>query len=130
MAVSLGGGYKVGDDDSGPLLAARGLFFFRYFLGVLHGDVAFGEGTYFSLAVDLDGRYGPMYGGLGFSLNWLPGAGSRPGSALGFQAGFMVPTPLTGLWLDICYRPAIIFRESQDLVYHNVLLAVILEAGL
>ena len=125
----LRGGYRMGTFGDGPALAFGGWFFFRHFVGVVHGGVAFiPEGTHFDFTLEFNGRYGPLYGGPSFSLNWLPGTSGRPSTGVGLQVGLHIPTGLDWLWFDLGYRPQIIFRESEHLVYHGVFLGLIFEA--
>ncbi len=126
----LRGGYRMGTLGDGPALAFGGWFFFKHFVGVVHGGAAIlPEGSHFDFSLDFNARCGPLYGGGGFSLNWLPGAGGRPSTGVGLQVGLHIPSGLDWLWFDLGYRPQIIFRESENLVYHGVYMGLIFEAG-
>jgi hypothetical protein len=131
LGASVFSGYSFGEQLEGPPLGARMLFFFRYFVLAISGDMTFvPDGNSFSMLVNLDGRYGPVRLGLLAGLHWLPGKGGSPSAGLGAHAGLMFPTGLDGLWFDLSYRPNLIFLESGNLTYHSVHLGVIIEAGL
>ncbi len=131
LGISIFSGYSFGEQVEGTLVGARAEFFFQYFVGALTGDVVFvPDGAAFSMILDLNGRYGPLYVGFLAGLHWLPGKGGATSPGIGAQAGLTVPLGIEGLWLDIRYRPNLIFLRTSQLLYHAVNVGLILETGL
>ncbi len=124
-------GYSFSEQLDGAVLGARMMFFFRYLIVSLSGDVKFApDGPAYSMTIDLTARYGPVYAGALLGLHWLPGSGGDPATGLGGQVGLIAPTGIDGFWLDIGYRPNLIFLEGQNLSYHAIQVGLLIEAGL
>ena len=131
LGGSLFSGYTLGDRFDGVNLGARALFFFRYFVAGLSGDMTFAQdGPAYSMLLDLDGRYGPIRAGFVFGLHWLPGRGGSPSPGIAGHLGLTIPLGIDGFWLDVAYRPNLIFLESTRLSYHAFNLGLLIEAGL
>ncbi len=131
LGVSLFSGYTLGERFDGANLGARALFFFRYFVAGLSGDITFAEdGSAYSMQVDLNARYGPIRAAFFFGLHWLPGRGGSPSPGIGGQVALTIPLGIDGFWLDVAYRPNLIFLESTRLSYHAINLGLLIEAGL
>lgn len=124
------GGFSFGAEMNGPVLGIEGLFFAEHFLIGLDGRGVFiDEGVMYSFGLELDGRLGPFFGGLGTSLDWLPGRTAARTPALTFQAGLHVVTPWPEVWLNTAYHTNIAFLESRQLVYHSVMVGLLFLTG-
>lgn len=131
LGATLFSGYTIGNRFDGANLGARALFFFRYFVAGLSGDMTFAkDGSAFSLLLDLDGRYGPLRAGFVFGLHWLPGRGGSPSPGIAGEVGLTIPLGIGGIWLDLAYRPNLIFLRTSHLSYHAVNIGLLIEAGL
>jgi len=124
-------GVSTANQMDGPLVGMHGMFAFDHFLGGIHGQSVFiDSGAVYSFGIDLHLRYGPVYGGMGFCGHFFPGNTAHPVPAINFQLGLHVPLPLvTGVFVDLAYRPNIVMHRSRELVYHTFLFGLVFEAG-
>jgi hypothetical protein len=130
FAISPQGGWSSGDPYDGPLIGIRGLFIFDHFVGAACGQAVFVDsGAIYVVGLDLHVRYGPFHGGPGFSSHFIPGGDTRPVPAMSIHAGIFIPTGLAGLFVDLAYRPNIVFHSSREEVYHTFLLGLLFETG-
>jgi hypothetical protein len=121
-------GYSTGNRMDGPVVGLRGLFVFKHFLGGLHGQAIFiDSGAMYTFGLDFQGRYGPLYLGLGPCGHYFPARTGPPIWSIAFQAGVHLLTPLEGVFVDIAYRPVVFLSESKSGGYHNFLLAIVFE---
>ena len=132
FGFSVFSGFSVSENGlRGAVLGGQADFFFRYFLAAVNGDIIFSpDGAAFSLMVDLNARFGPFYSGLLVGLHWLPGKLGAPSSGLGCQVGVHVPLGIDGLWINLAYRPTLVFLQQTNLTYHSLNVGLIIEAGL
>ncbi len=112
----------------GVMVGLRGLFSFDYFLGGLHGQAIFIDtGSTYTLGLDLQGRYGPLYLGLGPCSHYFPVKTGAPIWGISFQGGVHLPSPFEGVFIDLSYRPVVFLSKSKRGVYHTFLLGVAFE---
>ena len=121
-------GYSVGNRMDGIVVGLRGLFVFDHFVGGLHGQAIFIDtGAMYTFGLDLQGRYGPLYLGMGPCGHYFPSKTGAPLWGLSFQAGLHVLTPFEGVFVDISYRPVVFLSDTKRGGYHVFLLGVIFE---
>lgn len=121
-------GYSAGNQMDGVVVGLRGLFVFDHFIGGLHGQAIFIDtGAMYTFGLDFQGRYGPIYAGLGPCGHYFPSRTGAPIWGLGFQAGLHLLTPFEGVFLDISYRPVVFLSETKRGGYHTFLLGLVFE---
>jgi hypothetical protein len=124
------GGWSVGNQLDGPVAGMRALFVFDYFLGGVDGQAIFVDtGAIYLFGLDLHGRYGPFYGGMGFTAHFFPGSGGSTTPSINFQIGTHFPTPFDGAFVEIAYRISIIFHTGREETYHTFLLGLLFESA-
>lgn len=128
FALSPLGGWSAGNRMDGPIVGIRGTFVFENFLGGLNGQAIFiDSGAIYAFGLDFLGRYGPVYAGAGLSGHYFPVRSGIPIWAMVFSAGVHLPTPFSGVFLDLSYRPAVFLSETRYGVYHTFLLGLLFE---
>lgn len=121
-------GYSVGNQMDGMVIGLRGLFVFDHFVGGLHGQAIFIDtGAMYTFSLDFQGRYGPLYLGIGPCGHYFPSKTGAPLWGLSFQAGVHLLTPFEGVFLDLSYRPVVFLSDTKRGGYHVFLLGVIFE---
>ena len=126
--LSPGTGWSAGNGMDGLLLNIRGLFVFEHFVGGLHGQAIFIDtGATYTFGLDFQGRYGPLYLGLGPCGHYFPERTGSPIWGLAFQGGVHLPSPFEGVFFDLSYRPVVFLSTSKRGMYHTFLLGVVFE---
>jgi hypothetical protein len=121
-------GYSVGNQMDGMVIGLRGLFVFDHFIGGLHGQAIFIDtGAMYTFGLDFQGRYGPLYLGIGPCGHYFPSRTGAPLWGLSFQAGVHLLTPFEGVFVDLSYRPVVFLSDTKRGGYHVFLLGVIFE---
>ena len=121
-------GWSTGNQMDGVVLGIRGLFVFDHFMGGLHGQAIFIDtGAMYTFGLDFQGRYGPLYLGLGPCGHYFPSRTGAPLWGLSFQGGVHFLTPFEGVFFDLSYRPVVFLSDSKRGGYHTFLLAVVFE---
>jgi len=121
-------GWSTGNQIDGLVLGFRGLFVFDHFMGGLHGQAIFIDtGAMYTFGLDFQGRYGPIYAGLGPYGHYFPSRTGAPIWGLAFQAGLHLLTPFDGVFIDLSYRPVVFLSETVSGGYHTFLLGFIFE---
>ena len=124
------GGYSEGTEIKGTTLSMRALFAFDYFMVGLHGQSIFADtGVLYTMAVDVNLRYGPFSVGATVSGHWFPSDSSTPKAGTGAHVGICFPTPFDDIFAELFYRPTFVLMESRQLVYHQVMLGLVFETG-
>ena len=121
-------GWAIGEYIQGFSLGIRALFFFKYLVGSVQGQGVFTEsGTVYDFGVDIYGRYGPFFAGVGFAGHWLPGKTNTTTPGVVLKAGIHTPTWFDAIFLEISYRPCIILIENRSIIYHTIMLGFLFE---
>jgi hypothetical protein len=126
LIVSPVSGYTFGDTVEGALVGVHALFPFDYVvLGIDLRSTFYSAGSMYIVGIELDGRYGPFYGGIGICMDWMPGVDQGQVPGISFQVGLQVPSFWDNIWLDISYRPNLALLQTRQLVFHNLVLGVV-----
>jgi hypothetical protein len=121
-------GYSTANQMDGVVIGLQGLFVFDHFMGGLHGQAIFIDtGAMYTFGLDFQGRYGPLYVGLGPCGHYFPSRTGAPIWGLSFQAGVHLLTPFEGVFLDVSYRPVVFLSDTVRGGYHTFLLGVVFE---
>lgn len=121
-------GYSTGSQMDGAVVGLRGLFVFDHFMGGLHGQAIFIDtGAMYTFGLDFQGRYGPLYLGLGPCGHYFPSRTGTPIWGVSFQGGVHLLTPLERVFIDLSYRPVVFLSESKTGGYHTFLLGIVFE---
>ena len=121
-------GWSATNQMDGVVLGLRGLFAFDHFIGGLHGQAVFIDtGAIYTFGLDFQGRYGPLYLGLGPCGHYFPARTGAPIWGITFQGGVHLLTPFEGFFIDISYRPVVFLSESKQGGYHTFLLGLVFE---
>jgi len=123
-------GYSQGDGLDGVNLALRISFPFEYLLVGVQGRALFlPQGVFYQASLDVLGRWGPAFAGLALGGDFLPGDTGNPRPGLDLLVGACLPLGLAGVFVQLYYRPSMIFLHSRTLVGHGVFLGLVFETG-
>jgi hypothetical protein len=123
-----GMGYSTGSEFDGVTAALNGLFFFKYFIGAITANAIFSDsGTVYRFGVDVCGRYGPIFAGVGFSGHWLPGKTDTSTSGGIFKTGIHVPAFFHDMFFDVTYGLSVVNLRSNNVLYHTITLDLLFE---
>jgi len=123
-------GYSIGNQMDGPLVGMRAMFVFKYFMGGVNGQAIFVDsGAIYLFGLDLHGRFGPFYGGIGFAGHFLPGSTGSPTPSMNLQTGIHFPTFFPSAFVEVAYRVNIIFHAGRQEAYHALMLGLLFESG-
>lgn len=123
-------GYSQGDGLVGVNLSLRVSFPFEYMaVGVQGRSLFLPQGVLYQASLDVLGRWGPAFVGLALGGDFLPGDTGNPRLGLDILVGACLPLGIDGVFVQLYYRPSLVFLHSRTLVGHGVFLGLVFETG-